>query len=111
MAAPAPTIVFEFSASLIGTSEAPWDAILVWYRDMATDYLEEMPGLDIEHVGRGVFRGSFSRTEDTPAEPRYMIEGFVDPDEDGNHPIKCGRKKYLVHGELRSINSVPVVVD
>lgn len=116
MAAPS-TMTFEFSAALIGTSEAPWDAILEWYRREALYWQgdeEELPGLTIAHLGRGLFRGCFTPGDYTPRDPRSIrisLESFVDPDEDGNHPIKCGRREYLVRGELRCIDGVPVVVD
>lgn len=105
----ATTVSFQFRAWLIGTGDAPWDAILRWYRDMAADFLDEMPDLHVEHVGRGVFRGTFRRNTASTVNPRWSIEAFVDPDDDGNWPLVCGRASYLVRGELHSIDGRPVV--
>jgi hypothetical protein len=105
------TVTFEFSANLIGARETPWDEILEWYRREAEYCIQEesLPSLTIEHIGRGLFRGTFTPGEYTSSNPRLDIESFVNPDEDGNHPIRCGRREHLVHGELRSIDGVLVV--
>lgn len=108
---------FEFSAHLIGTDAAPWDEILEWYRREASYWCQdedELPELTVQHLGGGLFRGVFIPGENTPTDIRGFrncLESFVDPDEDGNHPIRCGGQEYLVRGELLNIDGEPVVVE
>jgi hypothetical protein len=101
---------FEFRAFLIGSSRSPDDTLLAWYRDMALDFGDELPGLIVESLGHGRFRGTFTGGAGA-ANPRIDIEMFVDPDEDGNHPVKVGLTTYLVRGELVSINGVAVATE
>ena len=50
---------------------------------------------------------SFIPGPDFPKAPKnqiFEVQGFADPDEDGNYPIKVGRETYLVSGEVLTLN-------
>jgi len=85
------------------------DEIIEWYKGFADDLL--LDDIKLRHVKDDVFSGDFKEhLEEGP--PWYggvfEIDGFVDPDDDGNHPLKIGRSKSLVVGKLLSVNGVKV---
>lgn len=101
------TTTFTFAANLIGGPAAYSGDIsaklLAWYQGFAEDFADEYPDMKIKHLGGNVFEGTFK--------PDFFdvdhIESFVDPDEDGNHPIKVGRRSYIVMGNLLTVNGKP----
>lgn len=106
-------IKFEFSVYLKSdrnmNPESYKEDIINWYKGFAADLLFD--DMKLSHVKDDVFSGDFKEhLEEGP--PWYGgkgdIDSFVDPDDDGNYPLKIGRSRSLVIGKLLSINGVEV---
>jgi len=67
-----------------------------WFRDLNSWKVgDEYESISFEPVGKHI-KCTFKAYEDTSD---LMIEGLLDPDDDGNHPIKFGNEEYLCMGE------------
>ena len=74
--------------------------IIDWY----TTYGNSFDATDfvVKHVSGNTFEITC-----TP-EGREFAEMIVDPDDDGNHPLKIGNSSYLVVGEILTVNGKSV---
>jgi hypothetical protein len=101
-------ITFTMSA---GPREATPKQIIDWYQPFFGDFdMGTKPSMTHDKK-TGLFEVSFTPGPEFPTEPKdqlFELEMFADPDDDGNYPIKIGKKKYLVIGEIVSLNGVKV---
>lgn len=78
------------------------DSVLNWYTGMAAEY--EIQDLELNYMGNGIFSGKFTPRSTNPRHNLSLLAAFVDPDEEGDSPIRIGKTYYCVIGELLSMN-------
>ena len=87
------------------------DKIIAWYLPYIADFeLGTKPTMTYDKK-TNEYTVSFTPTADFPKAPKdqlFDLEGFADPDEDGNYPIRIGNKTYLVSGKVVTLNGVKV---
>jgi len=80
------------------------DKVIKWYKSMIADFDDEYGNPKITHISKNKFHGSYTAL----SEAKYVnvksdVQFFIDPDEDGNHPLKIGNKNFFIIGELDKI--------
>jgi hypothetical protein len=73
-----------------------------WYIGIAAEY--EIQDLELTYIANGIFSGKFTPRSSNPKYNLALLAAFVDPDEEGDSPIRIGKTYYCVIGELLSIN-------
>jgi hypothetical protein len=103
---------FAFKVELLGEgNQVPQAAnhsaeIIAWYiqnvpNDIAID-IYGMSDIQLEYSNnRRLFLGSFIPTE--AYDPEISIDMYVDPYDDGNHPININGHEYLVKGTKQPV--------
>jgi hypothetical protein len=91
------TFVFEpylWNENGTYTIETESDAQKVadWFKDLNS--WKEYETISFEPVTGGYIECTFTTYEDGD-----LIENLLDPDDDGNHPIKFGKEEYLCMGK------------
>jgi len=106
-----PTRILFTMAVSPSADEVGEDKIIEWYKSYFADFeLGTNPVMAYDRKQR-VYLVSFLPGPNFPTAPKdqlFDLEGFADPDDDGNHPIKVGGKKYLVSGKILTLNGVKV---
>jgi len=108
-------VTFEFDVSLKGENQyvdhqktgRNVDKVIKWYKDNAN--LSDAKDFEVKHVNGDRFEITCTIPSDELRSNKeedvvFFIEMMVDPDDDGNHPIKIGRYNYLVVGKLVTVN-------
>lgn len=99
------SIEFEFIVELTNNSikvSDVSDKLVEWYKTNCVG-IEETYGIkitEVSYVERDIFKIKYSMTEDSDEDIDMLNSMLVDVDDDGNYPIKIGKKKYLVSGTL-----------
>lgn len=104
-------ITFTMSVSP-SANEVGVDKIIAWYMPYFADFdLGTDPSMTYDKKARE-YTVSFTPDPNFPTDPKeqlFELEQFVDPDDDGNYPIKIGRDNYFVAGMLRTLNGKKAV--
>lgn len=75
--------------------------ILNWYKNqMSSIQLYSDPSRNYIISNICIQNGKISFEVNQPFRPYYDIESFIDPDDDGNHPIMLDGIEYLVSGKI-----------
>jgi hypothetical protein len=94
------------------SNNAHSDKIIDWYLPYIYDFdLGTNPSMTYDKK-TNEYTVSFTPGDDFPEAPKdqlFELEGFADPDDDGNHPIRIGNTTYLVQGELMTLNGKKLV--
>jgi hypothetical protein len=93
------------------TNEVSPDKIIAWYMAYFMDFdLGTNPTITYNTRTR-LYEVSFTPALEFPTDKKdrlFELELFADPDEDGNYPIKAGKKRLLVIGEILTLNGETV---
>ena len=91
------------------TNDVAAEKIIAWYLPFFGDFqLGTAPTMTYDKNKR-LYEVTFIPSSEFPTnfkDQLFELEMFADPDDDGNYPIKIGKQKYLVIGELISLNNV-----
>ena len=82
------------------------DSVSNWYIGMAGEY--EIQDLELIYLGNNMFSGKHTPRSLNPKHNLVLLNSFVDPDEEGDSPIKIGKIYYCVIGELLSVDGQSV---
>jgi len=102
-------ILFSMAVSP-SANEVGEDKIIEWYKPYFGDFGLTNPVMTYDRKQR-VYLVSFLPGPDFPTDPKdqlFELEMFADPDDDANYPIKVGKNKYLVSGEVLTLNGEKV---
>jgi len=80
--------------------------VIEWYNTFGKE--DDMSDFVVKHLQGSMFEITFTIPEDYLPMNRgsivTMLETTVDPDDDGNNPLKIGKTKYFVSGKLETVN-------
>jgi hypothetical protein len=100
-------VEFEFKVSLIDKKgnllvPIPHDQIVHWYQNQLADVaaIYDVRIIEVSYVRDDVFKVGYIISQESDEDVKVINHLLADPDDDGNYPIKIGRKKYLVVGEI-----------
>jgi hypothetical protein len=88
-------------------AEVSSDKIIAWYLSYFMDFDLGTDPTITYNTKTNLYEVSFTPALEFPKDKKgqlFELEMFADPDEDANYPIKIGKKKYLVSGEVISLN-------
>jgi hypothetical protein len=87
------------------------DKIIEWYLPYVADFdIGTNPSMTYDKK-TNEYTVSFTPGPEFPTEYKdqlFYLEGFADPDDDGNYPIWIGNKTYLISGKVVTLNGVKV---
>ena len=115
-------LIFRFEPELFNPGRGPdvlphMERLVRWYRGFAIEQAEAEDATvqSITHEGKKITITLKLTTEMFDREKIILIKMIVDPDEDGNHPIRINNSNYLVTGKdiERKVNNdwIPVEDD
>jgi hypothetical protein len=95
------TITFKFKPVLSIDTTPHMEKLVKWYKNFAVQYAEiEDAKLDSITADGNKIMITLSNTDTlSQSDINSLIELIVNPDEDGNHPIKIRTKTYLISGD------------